>query len=367
MGVTVREKKKGSGIWWVFTANAGRRKSEKIGEYREAQKHAAFLRKQLIADPDAIFAPSLAEYASNWLETYCKPPILAEGTYRKRKGLINNYIIPWFGQHNIRTVSRSVFKDRLAKEYRNGVSATQTEAIAGVLSAMFNHCVDDEIRASNPVYRVTATLNLSKPKQKVIHPFTKEQSEAVLREVKMYPLWLTLFHTGIRPGEAYALEWGDVNFRDGYLVISRTKKDGGGVGPTKTKESRKIEMSDQLSAVLMEERKKHVAAKLKSQSRPDLIFQHRNKMLDERKVRKDLHRACERLKIEQHRVHDTRHTWCSVLLNNGTNPKWVQRRSGHSSLNVLLDTYWEYVSDHNGDNPMEIFNGKGLDVSLSER
>jgi len=31
MGVTVREKPKGSGIWWVFLAHEGKRKSKRIG------------------------------------------------------------------------------------------------------------------------------------------------------------------------------------------------------------------------------------------------------------------------------------------------------------------------------------------------
>ncbi len=31
MGVTVREKVKGSGVWWVFISHQGKRKSKKIG------------------------------------------------------------------------------------------------------------------------------------------------------------------------------------------------------------------------------------------------------------------------------------------------------------------------------------------------
>ena len=34
MGVKVREKTKGSGVWWIFIDHQGRRKAKKIGKDR---------------------------------------------------------------------------------------------------------------------------------------------------------------------------------------------------------------------------------------------------------------------------------------------------------------------------------------------
>jgi integrase len=38
MGVTIREKIKGSGEWWVFINHKGRRKSKQVGSKKAAEK-----------------------------------------------------------------------------------------------------------------------------------------------------------------------------------------------------------------------------------------------------------------------------------------------------------------------------------------
>jgi len=39
------------------------------------------------------------------------------------------------------------------------------------------------------------------------------------------------------------------------------------------------------------------------------------------------------------RLHDARHTHASLMLKQGTHPKIVQERLGHSSIQITLDTY----------------------------
>lgn len=40
MGVKVREKPKGSGVWWIFINHHGRRKSKKVGSKKNALEAA---------------------------------------------------------------------------------------------------------------------------------------------------------------------------------------------------------------------------------------------------------------------------------------------------------------------------------------
>ena len=39
------------------------------------------------------------------------------------------------------------------------------------------------------------------------------------------------------------------------------------------------------------------------------------------------------------RLHDARHSHASILLKPGTHPKVVQKRLGHSTIQITLDTY----------------------------
>ncbi len=39
------------------------------------------------------------------------------------------------------------------------------------------------------------------------------------------------------------------------------------------------------------------------------------------------------------RLHDLRHTWATLALQNNVHPKIVQERLGHSQISTTLDTY----------------------------
>ena len=46
-----------------------------------------------------------------------------------------------------------------------------------------------------------------------------------------------------------------------------------------------------------------------------------------------------RAKVKRIRFHDAKHTHASLMLKQGTHPKIVQERLGHSSISITLDTY----------------------------
>jgi integrase len=49
MGVRVREKPKGSGVWWLFINHQGRRKARRVGEGKPGRKAADLAAVQLRA------------------------------------------------------------------------------------------------------------------------------------------------------------------------------------------------------------------------------------------------------------------------------------------------------------------------------
>jgi len=65
MAVIVREKKKGSGEWWVFINHQGKRKSKKIGDKRTANSIAKEIRARLARGDMGMVkdkAPTLSRY-----------------------------------------------------------------------------------------------------------------------------------------------------------------------------------------------------------------------------------------------------------------------------------------------------------------
>ncbi|MBW2198119.1 MAG: hypothetical protein JRF58_09780, partial [Deltaproteobacteria bacterium] len=73
MAVTVREKPKGSGQWWIFINHQGKRKSKKIGmDKRLAREVAEKIKAKLVLNELRIEkinskCPTFKEYAEMWL------------------------------------------------------------------------------------------------------------------------------------------------------------------------------------------------------------------------------------------------------------------------------------------------------------
>ena len=52
-------------------------------------------------------------------------------------------------------------------------------------------------------------------------------------------------------------------------------------------------------------------------------------------------------KLNKIRFHDLRHTYASLLIDQGENIKYVQNQMGHASIKVTLDTYGHLMKDVN--------------------
>ena len=68
-------------------------------------------------------------------------------------------------------------------------------------------------------------------------------------------------------------------------------------------------------------------------------------------------------KIERIRFHDLRHTFASLLIDQGENPKYIQKQLGHSSPTVTLNIYAHLMKKVNQEAACRlentIFNGTG--------
>lgn len=144
---------------------------------------------------------------------------------------------------------------------------------------------------------------------------------------ELWALMQVALGTGMRRGEIFGLQWDDIDFINNEIVISRSRDiSTGAVGPTKTKQSRRIQMSTKV----------------------EKIFEMRYNVGDTGFVFPEyfdptprLRHLCDLVGLPVITFHDLRHTFATTCLEKGLSPKWVSATLGHAKLSTTLDIYWQ--------------------------
>jgi integrase len=152
----------------------------------------------------------------------------------------------------------------------------------------------------------------------------------------------------MRLGEALAPQWGDVDFAARRIRVARGVSRGV-VGPPKSGRGRNIDMSLALRGVLQG----HLAAARiawmkRGQPCPDWVFvTGEGTLLDRNNVAKAFRRALKAAGLPHHSPHDLRHTFASLLLQDGVSLSHVQRMLGHADPRLTATLYGEWLPIEN--------------------
>lgn len=218
----------------------------------------------------------------------------------------------------------------------------------GLLASMMKEAVHERHVTINPCARIRLPRATSHESQGMNLVSKVEFMRLVEKTPEHYrPLVMTLFGTGIRWGEAEALEVRDFDPRARTLRINKaakwdTSKATRTVGPTKTKHSdRTITLPSYVVAALLP----------LTSGRPRgarLFVAPRGGALRHKTFWQDAWvPACEKAELvdPRPRIHDARHSHASWLIAENPNLVRVQRRLGHHSIKVTVDTYGHLTPD----------------------
>lgn len=357
MGVTVRQKVKGKGKpWWVFIAHNGKRKSVRVGDKAAAEALASKLRERLKAGELQLAPqkkiPTFGEYARKWLATYGETH-LKYSTLKSYEGILNHHL-RWFIDRPLNQITRAELRDMIYEKLKVGLAPNTVRNIKAMISAVMSHALEDGLIAANPASRLGRLIK-GKERKADVNPLTREEARAFLEAVqanypRYYPFFLCALRTGMRLGELLALEWGDIDFRGGFIEVRRAFTKGGITTP-KNGKTRRVDMSRQLSdtlKALQTERKREALAKGWREV-PELVFVNgEGRMINGFNLRfRVFHKALERAGLRRIRIHDLRHTFASLLIQNGESLAYVKDQLGHHSIQITVDTYGHLVPGAN--------------------
>jgi integrase len=69
--------------------------------------------------------------------------------------------------------------------------------------------------------------------------------------------------------------------------------------------------------------------------------------MEQNYIRRIFKRVLKKAGIREMRLHDTRHTFASLLLSNGESPVYVKEQLGHSSIQITVDIYGHLIPSSN--------------------
>lgn len=321
---------------------------------KEAQIAAADQEKQIAAgfefDTETM---SLEQFLFSWLHEYKKDTV-RKNTYELHERNIKNHILPYFKNIKITDIKPIMYQKFLNFLTDQGYSKRTVEIIHSTMFNAFSKAVIIGKLVKNPCYGATISKKNEKKKGTLEYMLSEDipkfLQEAYKYNYIYYIFFRTLIETGMRKGEAAALQWTDINLRENYIDIKNTldfsaKTADELFGETKTYESkRRISLGASLSAALQKHKKWQFENKqmLQDDYKHDLnlVFcRVDGNFLPKSTLFNAFNRILKRADINKMPIHALRHTHAVLLLESGADMKYIQERLGHKSMMVTADVY----------------------------
>jgi integrase len=307
---------------------------------------------------------SLSDYLERWLEAMA--PTWAESTHRGHQSTVRNRIAPELGMvplAKLDAVTVQTFYAGLTKRYAPGT----VWVTHGVLDSALARAVKWRLIPHNPTDDAILP-NTPRPTAVV---WTTDECAIFLNAVRDHrfaALWQLALDSGMRIGEILGLGWRDVVLdRDEPTVsVRRTLTNDRHGRPKlgevpKTKASRRaIVIGEDTVIALRAYRAQQAQRRLLLGQRwhsHDLVFDRGDgAVMREGVVAKSLDRVlAQHPELPRITMHGMRHTMATLALEGGVNPKIVQERLGHASIQMTLDRY-SHVTLSMQANAAEIIN-----------
>lgn len=274
-----------------------------------------------------------------------------ESTILKITGIFKNHILPLIGDIKLKEFNQlqaQTFINEVSKNYKD------IKGLRIYAKTVLNYVKDLGIISVNPLDKVKLpNRNKKEIKVKKRNYYTPEELKNFLDIAKEdcslqdYTFFRLLSHTGMRLGEAIALEWSDVNFKTNYITInkslSKSKTGKPIISSTKNGHERKIKIDQDTMDNLKELKKVNKTH----------VFERSGKMVSSSYPLKKLNQIIEKHGLYKITVHGLRHTHATILLRMGKSIKYIQDRLGHLDSSITLNTYSHTLLDEKEETPDE--------------
>jgi integrase len=328
IGLKLLVSKTGRKFFYFRYCFNNRKRAIKVGEFpmmtiKQARQIAGQHRNSINLGVDPHCKPdeskdnmSFEDYALNEYIPFVKTE---KKTWNQDLSKLHFRVFKVFGKYPLSSITnRDVqkFISGLKKE----LSASSANRFLSLLSRMFNLAVQWEFMANNPCKGIAKARETGRerflPKEeikKLLSALDEANNQIAANAIKL------LLFTGTRHNEVMTLKWENVNLENKSFYLPDTKN-----GTPRTV------VLNELAMGILELMKTHKQVN-NPYVFPSLRKSAEGHIVDPKKV---FHCALKKAGIANFRMHDLRHTYASILINNGVSLYEVKELLGHKDISV---------------------------------
>ena len=295
------------------------------------------LRKGTMRAPSAI---TLREAAAAWLEG------AQDGSIRNRSGdpykpsAIRGYeqalrtrILPDLGAAKLSEVGRADVQDLADRLLAKKLDPSTIRNALMPLRAIYRRAVARGDVAINP----TTAIELPAVRGRRDRIASPTEAAALIEALTPddRALWATAMYAGLRRGELMGLRWEDVDLKAGILRVERgyDPKSHQFITPKSRAGTRRVPIAAILREYL-------IAHKLRAGRSNGLVFGRTTQTpFDPWQVNGRAAKAWKAAQVAPIGMHESRHTFASLMIGAGVNAKALSTYMGHASVTITYDRY----------------------------
>lgn len=271
-----------------------------------------------------------------------------ESSTVKYINILNNHLLPEFGQRNITDISRTDIQDYISRllmsggKNNTGLAPKTVNSIISVMKNVFEHAAETKgcilvnfkgLTVKQPQKQMRI---LSQSEQNILTGYLLEKSSDTSIGI------LLSLYTGLRVGEVCALKWEDISFRDKCIHVKKTMQRIQVKGNLDHKSEiiistpksgcsvRDVPIPDKLMLMLQ-----------KRQNAPNTYFLtgKTNLYVEPRTMQNRFKSTIKKAGIAPANFHALRHTFATRCIELGFDIKSLSEILGHASVNITLNRY----------------------------
>jgi len=259
-------------------------------------------------------------------------------TLREYARVLRLRVLADFGSRQLAAITRGDLQGFVDRMLAEELAASTIRNTINPLQAIFRHAVRRELAPLNP----TRDLELPVARGRRDRIATAGEASRLIEAVPVgdQGLWATAFYAGLRRGELQALRGSDIDLKRAEIHVQRSWDQEEGPIPPKSKAGTR---TVPLLAVLRTYLKDAAGS-------PGLVFGRApDQPFDPKTVGDRAKRSWKqanegeggglRQALQPMTLHECRHTFASLLIDAGVNPKAIQEFMGHATIEETFSRY----------------------------